>query len=178
LELHSIKGICWATSENPTIINNEKIIYDANNTDAYDVYWCEMGPLQPKSVYHARAYAINSIDTSYGNDISITTPDIPEVTTISATEITINFVKVGGNVTYLGNASNVEIGICYGMDINPTVNGSHIKAGATGTGEFIRNLTNLTPGTLYYTRAYFLWGVEFDFDGYTVYGNEVTFTTQ
>lgn len=171
------KGICWATSENPTIINNEKISYYANNTDACEVYWCEMGPLQPKSVYHARAYAINSIDTSYGNDISITTPAVPEVTTISATEITTNSAKVGGNVTSIGDASNVETGICYGTDIDPTVDGAHIKAGTTGTGEFTCNLTNLTPGTLYYTRAYVLWGAEFDFEGYAVYGNEVTFTT-
>jgi len=171
------KGICWATSENPTIINNDKTINDDTNTDVSGYYSCWMSPLQPKSVYHVRAYAINSIDTSYGGDMSITTLAVPEVTTISATEITTNSAKVGGNVTSLGNASNVEIGICYGTDINPTVNGYHIKAGATGTGEFICNLTNLTPGTLYYTRAYVLWGAEFDSDGYAVYGNEVTFTT-
>jgi hypothetical protein len=170
------KGICWATSANPTIINNEKVIYDEYSTDAYETYWCGMGPLQPKSVYHTRAYAINSIDTSYGDDVSITTLAVPEVTTISATEITTSSAKVGGNVTSIGDASNVEAGICYGTVIHPAVDGPHIKAGTTGTGEFTCILTNLTPGALYYARAYVYWIVDGYYE-YVVYGNEITFTT-
>jgi hypothetical protein len=170
------KGICWATRENPTIINNEKTIYDLNITGAYKVYWCDIYPLQPKSVYHVRAYAINSVDTSYGDDVSITTLAVPEVTTVAVTEITSSSATIGGNVTSIGNASNVEIGICYGKYKNPTVMDLHIKAGTTGTGEFTCNLTNLTPGTLYYARAYVYWFDEV-YNEYDVYGNEVTFTT-
>jgi hypothetical protein len=170
------KGICWTTSENPTIDNN-KIIYQEYNPDAYAVYWCSMSSLQPKSVYHVRAYAINSAGTSYGDDISITTLTVPEVITIDATEITNSSAKVGGNVTSIGDAYNVEIGICYNTDINPTVDGIRVKSNTTGTGEFVCNLTNLTPGTLYYARVYVLWPVEYGLDGYAVYGNEVTFTT-
>ncbi len=168
------KGICWATRENPTIINNEKVIYGEYITDPYQVYWCWIYPLEPKSVYHTRAYAINSADTSYGDDVSITTLAIPEVTTVAATEITNSSATVGGNVTSLGDASDVEIGICYGTEKDPTIYGPHVKASITGTGEFKCNLTNLTPGALYYARTYVYW----DFDGYEVYGNEVTFTTR
>jgi hypothetical protein len=171
------KGICWATSENPTI-NNSKIIYVEYNTDAYAVYWCWISSLQPKSVYHVRAYAINSIGTSYGDDMSITTLTVPEVTSGSANEITNSSATVDGNVTSLGDASNVEIGICYGTEIHPTVDNTRVNSGATGTGEFACNLTNLTPGTLYYARAYVLWPDIYDPDGYAVYGNEVTFTTR
>lgn len=171
------KGICWAMSENPTIINNDKTINDETNTDASDHYSCWISPLQPKSVYHVRAYAINSIDTSYGGDMSITTLAVPEVTTDAATEIINGSATVGGNVISIGDASNVEIGICYGTDIDPTVNSSHIKAGTTGTGKFTCNLTNLTSGTLYYARAYVYWTDFLIFSEFAVYGNEVTFTT-
>lgn len=172
------KGICWATRENPTIINNNKVIYGGYITDAYKVYWCGIYQLQPKSVYHARAYAINSVDTSYGYDVSFITLAVPEVKTVAVTEITSSSATIGGNVTSIGNASNVETGICYGTNKNPTIYDLHIKAGISGTGEFTCNLTNLTPGTLYYARAYvYWWDFNEFYDGYDVYGDEVTFTT-
>jgi hypothetical protein len=70
------------------------------------------------------------------------------------------------------------VGICYGTDKDPAINGHRIISDITGTGEFICNLTNLTPGTLYYVRTYVLWGVDWYFlEVYTEYGNEVTFNT-
>lgn len=65
------KGICWATYENPTV-DDEKCINDEPIE-----YWdlgCWMSPLKPASSYHVRAYAINCIGISYGNDVSINTP--------------------------------------------------------------------------------------------------------
>jgi hypothetical protein len=170
------KGICWATSENPTIINNDKTIYGGYNTDAYKVYWCGIYPLQPKSVYHARAYAINSVDTSYGDNVSFTTLAVPEVTTVAVTEISSSSATIRGNLTSIGDINgDIEVGICYGTNKNPTIYDLHIKAGTTGTGEFTCTLTNLTPGTLFYARTYVYW---WNFgELYDVYGNEVTFTT-
>jgi hypothetical protein len=168
------KGICWATSENPTIINNEKVISHDNSPD----YSCNVSPLNPGTVYFARAYAINSVDTSYGDNVTIKTPAAPEVTTVAATDISPYAATVSGNVTTLGAAENFEIGICYGTHIDPTIDGLHIVTGNTGTGEFTCNLTNLTPGTLYYARAYASWPL-YPYTGlnYTVYGNGVSFTT-
>jgi len=167
------KGICWATSENPTIIDNKCI---NNEINQYKYYSSMMSPLQPKSGYHVRAYAINCIDISYGNDVLINTLAVPEVTTVPATEITNSSARVGGNVISFGDASDVEIGICYGTDRDPAIVGPHISASTTGTGEFTCNLTNLIPGTLYYARAYVAW--EFDYLFYIVYGNEVMFTSE
>jgi len=170
------KGICWATGENPTIIDN-KCINDEE--EGFQRYRSVMSPLQPKSGYHVRAYAINSIDISYGNDVLINTLAVPEVTTVPATEITNSSTRVGGNVISFGDASDAETGICYGTDRDPSIEGPHIIASTTGTGEFTCNLTNLIPGTLYYARAYIAWEFDYFMDIYTyiVYGNEVTFTS-
>ncbi len=178
------KGICWATTENPTVVDNDKIIcYDRNPGDL-GCYWSYAGPLKPKTDYHVRAYAINGTDISYGDDKLFTTLAVPEVTTVAATELTDSTATVGGNVTSLGDVEgDIVAGICYGTEKDPAIEGLHIEFGATGTGEFVCNLTNLTPGTLYYARAYvlvfeWLWWIDLDlFSEFYIYGNEVTFTT-
>jgi hypothetical protein len=171
------KGICWGTTENPTILNDNKTISGYGNIDNYSPYECSIYPLQPKSVYNARAYAINIADTSYGDIVSVTTLSVPEVTTFAATEIAANSATVGGNVTSVGDASDAEIGICYGTQIDPSINGQHKIAGSTGTGEFKCSLTKLKAGILYHAKAYVGWGHDEFGPEWVVYGNEVTFTT-
>ena len=177
------KGICWATLENPTVTENDKMICTQTRPDHIGYYWASAEPLRPKTKYHVRAYADNGIGISYGNDLTFTTLPAPEVTTYTPTEITDSTAKVGGKVTSIGDVmDDIEVGICFGMYKDPTINGFHIKSNSTGYGEFICNLRNLTPGTFYYARAYVNWGYwEFFgeiFEGYTEYGNEVTFTTK
>jgi hypothetical protein len=173
------KGICWATKENPTIVENDKRINNDTSPDHDGNYGSYAGPLKPNTEYHVRAYATNGVGISYGNDTLFTTLAVPEVTTYAAIEITDSTATVGGKVTSIGDAQgDFEVGICYGTDKDPTINGPHIISDITGTGEFICKLTNLTPGTLYYVRTYVLWVVDWYFwEGYTEYGNEVTFTT-
>jgi hypothetical protein len=174
------KGICWGTGENPTIIDNDKSINNKPIDTIGKNYWCTIYPLKPNSAYHARAYAINAIDTSYGDDKSITTLSEPEVATLPANEITNNSASVGGNVTSIINAFNIEIGICYGTEVNPTVNGLHVQAEIIEPGDFTCRMTGLTSGTMYYVRTYVHWihYINESFLEYTVYGNEVTFTTK
>lgn len=40
--------------------------------------------LSPNTLYYARAYATNSVGTSYGSEVSFTTLDYPKVTGISS----------------------------------------------------------------------------------------------
>lgn len=49
----------------------------------------------------------------------------------------------------------VDKGICWSTMANPTVNSSQKLSGGTEERTFIVNLTNLTPGTSYFVRAYF-----------------------
>jgi hypothetical protein len=180
------KGICWATTENPIVIENDKNVCPSDEKpDRYGYYWVVIEPLKPKTHYYARAYADNGVVVSYGEDFTFTTLAVPEVTTFKATEISSTTAMVGGDVTSFGDASNlwggddIEVGICYGKDTKPSINGPHIKADTSDIGEFTCNLANLTPGTFYYARAYVRWDYfEYFSDGYTAYGNEVTFETK
>ena len=95
---------------------------------------------------------------------------IPTVTTNPVTNISDNSATVGGIVTSDGDAIVIDRGVCWSNNHNPTTSGNHTTNGS-GTGSFTSNLTNLTPNTTYYVRAYATNSVG------TAYGEEVSFTT-
>ena len=62
------RGVCWSTTENPTIDNSKTI----DGTGA-GVFTSALTDLIYATTYHVRAYATNSTGTAYGSDISFTT---------------------------------------------------------------------------------------------------------
>ncbi len=66
------RGICWSTSSNPTISNNP--IPCGSGTGSYV---CDITGLESNTQYHVRAYATNSVGTSYGDDVLFTTEGVP-----------------------------------------------------------------------------------------------------
>ena len=97
-------------------------------------------------------------------------PTPPVITTIAVTEITYTAAISGGNVTSESGAAVSSRGICWNTSIDPTISNSK-TAESLGLGAFISNITQLTPNTKYYVRAYATNSVG------TGYGNLVTFTT-
>jgi len=63
------RGICFSTSQNPTI-NDSKIIVSGSGTGNYTG---NATGLSENTTYYARAYAINTIGTAYGEQISFKT---------------------------------------------------------------------------------------------------------
>ena len=100
------------------------------------------------------------------------TPEImlPTVITASATEITENSAKGGGEVTNDGGAEVTERGICWSTNANPTLNDSHVAVG-TGIGAFAATVSGLNESTTYHVRAYAI------NEKGTAYGLDVEFTT-
>ena len=96
--------------------------------------------------------------------------NLPAVTTAAVTNITLSTATSGGNVTYDGNTTVTERGVCWNTTGAPTLNDSHTSDGS-GTGSFTSTLASLAQGTTYYVRAYATNSMG------TAYGNEVTFTT-
>lgn len=148
------RGICWATSENPTILNNV-----VESTGTTGIFSSSLIGLNPETTYYVRAYATNSIGTSYGNQISFTTDatttiDVPEVLTTDATAVTATSAISGGDVVSIGGAPITARGICWATTDNPSLTDNVITDPATTTGEYISNLTGLTPGTIYFVRAF------------------------
>ena len=62
------RGICWATSLNPTIADNKEA--SGTGTGSFSV---TLSSLLEGTTYYVRAYAINKEGTSYGNEITFTT---------------------------------------------------------------------------------------------------------
>jgi len=162
------KGVCYSISPNPTT-NNFKMGL-GNDTG---VFSGTVNGLNQNSTYYVRAYAINSMGTAYGNQVSFTTSIIlsaPTVTTTAATNITTSTVYLGGNVTSSGGATVSSRGVCYSTSQTPTL-ASSVHFFGSGTGEFSFVQTGLTSNTLYYARAFATNSVG------TSYGNQVSFTT-
>ena len=159
------RGVCWSTSPNPTIAGSYTI--DGTGTGTFESY---LTNLTGATYYYVRAYATNSVGTSYGNELTFTTLTLPTVTTAAVTNITQTTATSGGTVTSDGGATVTIRGVCWSTSPNPVSTGSHTLDGS-GTGTFISYLTNMTQNTLYYVRAYATNSAG------TGYGNEISFTT-
>jgi hypothetical protein len=67
------RGVCWSTSQNPTIDLATKTVDGAG----LGSYTSSITGLSTNSNYYVRAYATNSAGTSYGDEVSFTTLSIP-----------------------------------------------------------------------------------------------------
>jgi hypothetical protein len=157
------KGICWSLSPNPTLSDDS--VSFGPSTGAFT---CLIDNLTQSTIYYVRAYAINSLNTVYGNEESLTTIDLPIVTTEAITNLTHTGVTSGGNVTSDGGSNVLARGVCYSTSSNPTLS-NNFTVNGTGTGVFVSNVTGLAQGTTYYLRAYAT-----NLAG-TTYGGEVSF---
>lgn len=162
----SARGVCWATSSNPTIAGSKS----ADGT-GIGSFTSALTGLTPNTTYYVRAYAINTAGTTYGNEVNFrTSTGISTVTTSSATNITTTTGTIGGNIISDGGAAVTSRGVCWATTSTPTISGSRTTDGA-GIGAFSSSLTGLIPNTTYYVRAYSTNAVG------TIYGNEVNFKT-
>jgi uncharacterized protein (TIGR02145 family) len=62
------RGVCWSTSQNPTIANSKTT--DGSETGSFT---SNLTGLTTNTTYYVRAYATNSAGTAYGNQQSFTT---------------------------------------------------------------------------------------------------------
>jgi hypothetical protein len=96
---------------------------------------------------------------------------VPILTTTIITSITSTTATGGGTITSNGGETITASGLCWSKtNPLPTVADDTTK-GLTQPGSFIANLTNLTPSSQYYVRAYATNAVG------TGYGEVQSFTT-
>ena len=178
------RGVCWSISSNPTIENDKTI--DGEGVGSFQ---SNLSDLSQNMTYYVRAYATNSEGTSYGQEVSFTTLEIIDddtddeedeedeivvelavVTTLSVSEITETSAVAGGEVTSDGGAEVTSRGVCWSVEVNPTIENDKTVDGE-GLGSFQSVLSDLSQNTTYYVRAYAT-----NSKG-TAYGEEVTFKT-
>ena len=141
--------MCWSTSQNPTVGGSH-----TEDGSGQGSFVSTLTNLTTGTIYYVRAYAINSADTAYGEEVSFTAIRVPTVTTTSISSIASTTATSGGNVTADGGANVTARGVCWStVNIEPTIYDSHTSDGY-GSGSYVSHLTNLQSGTHYYVRAY------------------------
>jgi hypothetical protein len=91
-------------------------------------------------------------------------------TTLSVTDVTKTECVASGRITNDGGLTISARGICWSTNPSPTIFDNKTTEGS-GTGTFTSSITGLTPGTVYYVRAYITNSLN------TFYGEAVSFTT-
>ena len=163
----TVRGVCWDTLPDPTISGQHTS--DGSGTGSFT---SNITGLSPGTAYYVRAYATNSVGTSYGEQRTFTTLPLllPTVTTDQVSNVTAISAACGGNVTADGNTGVTARGVCWDTLPDPTINNQHTTDGG-GIGSFTSNITGLSSGITYYVRAYATNSVG------TSYGEQRTFTT-
>ena len=92
---NTTRGFCYSTTPSPTISNDTTM-----NGTGLGVYSDTLQNLIPSTTYYVRAYATNSVGTSYGNEVSFTTTAMQSFTcgTSTVSDIdnnTYNTVQIG-----------------------------------------------------------------------------------
>ena len=165
------RGVCWSSStSSPTTANSKTTDGTGNGS-----FTSSMTGLTQNTHYYVRAYATNSITTSYGalkqfdtNDATITL-----TTTSVGSNFTFTTAISGGTITDVPDTEVTQKGICWSTSSNPTTSNSKTTEGASYTlnEPFSSTATGMYPGTPYFIRSYAT-------NAYTTsYGNEVTVTT-
>lgn len=131
--------------------------FGSNQSSSYDLYnFSRPGGLTIRPVFGG------NFEGPAAQYASVTTNDVSGVLTTSAV--------CGGNVTSDNGSPVTAKGVCWSTSTNPTINNNKTIDGS-GVGAFTSNLSNLTPMTTYYVRAYATNAAG------TIYGVQKSFTT-
>ncbi len=165
----TMRGVCYGTSPYPDITGTK-----TTNGTGMGSFTSVITGLTTGLNYYVRAYATNSVGTSYGNDVTfVPNPtDYPVVTTDPVTALTSDGGTSGGNVTSNGGGTIIARGVCWSTSPAPVLETTNFTLdNPPDLGTFTSTISGLSLGTLYYVRAYATNGTG------TAYGNEERFTT-
>jgi len=167
------RGICWSVSSGATISLSTK----TSDGTGVGSFTSNITGLTASTLYYVRAYATNSVGTSYGNEVTfttsapVTTPTVPVLFTNAIASIGSATAVSGGVTTSDGGSTIISRGICWSTGSGPTISLSTKTSDGTGAGSFTSNISGLSPSTTYYVRAYATNSTG------TGYGSELSFTT-
>ena len=163
------RGVCYATTANP----DTSAMHTSENP-GNGVFTSSVTGLTPSTTYHYRAYAINNTGIAYGADSVFTTLSAPVLATVvtdSIYNIGYNNANAAANVITDGGATITSRGVCWSVNVNPTIADSVIYDNGS-LGNFNVNINNLTHNTTYYVRAFATNSAGIS------YANELSFATK
>jgi len=142
------RGVCWSTSPNPTIENDKTV-----EGTGIGSFKSSITGLLPGMIYYFRAYATNSIGTSYGNELTAITPIIKPILFTKIYGNTATTAMSGGIINNYGGSPILARGVCWSLTQTPTTSDSKTIENSEGE-SFISSITGLIADTTYYLRAY------------------------
>lgn len=147
----SVSGLCWNTTGNPTTADAKT----TNGGTSVTAFSSTATGLTLGQTYYIRPYVTTETGTYYGTQTSFTTLGLPTVTTQAAGSITSSSATLNGNASTDGGQSITDRGFVYKIGSTPIITDNKTTASVpSGTGAFSLALTGLSPGTLYYIKAY------------------------
>ena len=143
------RGVVWSTTTGPTIDNNQGITSNGTGSGGFA---SDLTGLSSGTTYFVKAYATNSVGTSYGGEVQFTT-SIPAVVTISgltigagatpcfdaSQAITVSNVTVqtGGTATFIAGGNILM------QPATMVQNGGHLHASITTTQNYCVQPANM-----------------------------------
>ncbi len=161
------RGFCWSTSQEPKYSDNH--IEAGKGSGEFSAL---LTGIEPNNIYYIKAYATTAQGVVYGNQVELVLGKfVPRITTGSVYDITESSAVCSGKLESAGGGTITEMGLCWSISENPTIEGDH-KPSEAFSGEFTMTITNLQSDTKYYVRAYATNEVG------TAYGEQKSFTVE
>lgn len=148
------RGICWSTSDNPTIADHR-----TSNGSGIGTFSSTLSGLPLETLIYIRAYATNTSGTAYSKQITIMTGGgVPTFTTPVVSNIKSSSATVTVTITDDGNLPVLARGFCWtimswAMFATLEEADGHTSNGA-GTGTYSGTLYPLNPNYTYYVCPY------------------------
>jgi hypothetical protein len=136
------RGVVYATFPNPTITNGNKVVSGSGT----GVFSTLLTGLDSGTTYYARAYATNSAGTSYGAQISFTTPTSgalsvsPVSQSVSASAVSLSFTVIASG-SWSWSKSGAASWVTIGEPSTQSGNQTFSYTVATNTGTSSRSAT-------------------------------------
>ena len=148
------RGICWSTSDNPTIADHH-----TSNGSGIGTFSSTLSGLPLETLIYIRAYATNTSGTAYSKQITIMTGGgVPTFTTPVISNIKSSSATVTVTITDDGDLPVLARGFCWtimswAMFATLEEADGHTSNGA-GTGTYSGTLYPLNPNYTYYVCPY------------------------
>lgn len=160
------RGACLSTKQNPN--QSDDCRFSGSGIGNFNVRFSD---LSANTIYYIRAFATNSVGTTYGSQQSFTTiSGLPLVTTAAVRDVSFKTALVGGTVSNTGSSTVINRGVCWSISQNPGLT-ENCRSIGSGSGAYSDLIHQLIRDTIYYVRAYATNGQG------TAYGNEQVFVT-
>ena len=144
------RGVCYGTSPSPTM--SDMTIQKGRGVG---IFSCTLTELQDGVTYYVRAYGVNTLGISYGDEISFTTPNksLPTIAISQPTKYSVDDATIKAELVDDGCLEITTRGVVYSTSPTPSIDDMKV-VNSGGVGNYSCYLSNLQEATTYYVRAY------------------------